>query len=296
MIAPMGIDFASILIDLLSGLATGMFLFVVASGLTIIFGTLGILNFAHGCIFMIGAYVTWNLMQVLPGVLGLYWVAAILAGIVVVIVAIVIEILLLRRIYQAEGLYQLLLTFGLVFVLTGSAQEIWGTDAKMITVPTFIRGSLMLFGKVFPTYYVFLILFGVFLSLALWFFLRKTSLGKVARASAMDREITETLGINVPAVFTVVFCIGSFVAALAGGIGTGMRAITLNLGLDTVLICFVIVVSGGAKSLRGTFVASLILGLCDSFVGHYSQELSMFVPYFFLAVVLLTRPEGLFRR
>jgi branched-chain amino acid transport system permease protein len=235
-------------------------------------------------------------MQILPGVAGLFWIAAILAGLIVAILAILIESFLLRRIYQSEALYQILLTFGLVFVLTGSAQEIWGTTPKAITVPSVISGSIILLGIAFPIYYVFLILFGILLSIALWFFLHKTSLGMAARASAMDREVTETVGINVARVFTLVFCIGSFVAAVAGGIGTGMRAISLNLGLDMVLICFVVVIGGGVRSLKGTLVASLILGISDSFIGHYFQGLSMFVPYFFLAAILITRPEGLFRR
>jgi branched-subunit amino acid ABC-type transport system permease component len=292
----MGINTGSILIDLFTGVSTGMFLFVVSAGLTIIFGTLRILNFAHGCLFMLGAYIAWSLTGFFEGVWGAYWIAALLSGIVMVVVALVIEVFLLRHIYQSEVLYQLLTTFGLIFVFTGASQEIWGTVAKTIATPTFLTGSIVLADTVFPIYYFFLILFGIFMSVVLWIFLYKTNLGKSARAAAMDREVTETLGINVPFVFSAVFCIGSFTAALAGSIGIGLRSITLNLGLDMVLICFVIVIVGGVRSLKGTFVAALILGLSDSFVGHYFQALSMFVPYLLLAVVLLLRPEGLFRR
>jgi branched-chain amino acid transport system permease protein len=276
-------------------MAGGMFLFILTAGLTIIFGTLGIFNFAYGCLFMLGAYLTWSLMHLFSGLTS-FWIAAGLSGLTVAVVASVLEIVLFKRIYQLDELYQILLTFGLLFVITGVTQQIWGTSAKTITIPEVISGSLSIGGMAFPVYYLFLMVFAAVLSVVLWLFLHRTRLGKAARASAMDREITESLGINVPAVFTLVFCIGSFIAALAGGMGTGMRTITLNLGIDTVLICFVVVIAGGVKSLKGTFVASLILGISDSFIGHYSQSLSMFVPYLFLALVLVMRPEGLFRR
>ncbi len=273
-----------------------MFLFVLTSGLTIIFGALGIFNFAYGCFFMLGAYLTWSLMHVFSGFAGSFWIAACVSALCVAALAAVVEILLLKRIYQAEDLYQILLTFGLVFLITGGTQQIWGTSARTIAAPRLISGTSIIGGKAFPIYYLFLMCFAALLSVVLWLFLHKTRLGMSARASAMDREVTEAIGLNVPFIFTLVFCIGSFLPALAGGIGTGMRTITLNLGIDTALICFVIVISGGVKSLKGTFVASIILGISDSFTGHYCQSISMFVPYLFLALVLLTRPEGLFRR
>jgi branched-chain amino acid transport system permease protein len=285
---------AGVLIDLMNGCASGMLYFLIASALTLIFGVLGIFNFAHGTFFMIGAYMTWTLINILGNVTWGFWLAILFSAILVGLLASVIEVSILRRLYKEDPVYQFLLFFGLVLFLDGACLIIWGPSNKGISLPSIISGSWIVAGMSFPVYYMFIIFVSVLIYAILCWFLYRTNLGKTSRASAMDREMSEALGINVPAVFTAVFYIGVAIAGLCGGLACGMRALAPGLDLDVIMTCFAIVIIGGVGSLKGAFVAALLLGILQSFTGHYFQVIAMAIPYIFLAGVLLWRPQGLF--
>jgi branched-chain amino acid transport system permease protein len=283
----------SILQDLLIGLTFGMLYFLMGAGLTLTMGVLGIANFAHGAMFMAGAYVAWTVSQVLHGSGSAFWISCLMGGLAVAALAAIMEFFLLRRIYKAEHIYQLLLTFAVVLLIDGLILEIWGAQSRTFTLPTFLSGSLRIFGSPFPTYLIFILFVSIFLGVLLWLFIYKTSLGKTCRAAAMDSEISEALGINVPRVITLVFCIGGALVGLAGGLGVGLKAITLGLSAEVIITCFVVVIIGGLGNLQGTFVSALLLGLVESFGGHYLQQFSMALPFILMALVLILRPQGL---
>jgi branched-chain amino acid transport system permease protein len=288
------IDISGVIIDLLGGISTGMIYFLVAAGFSVIFGVLGIMNFAHGSFYLLAAYILCSVLDALRGSIGGFWIGIAVATVAVGALAIPVEMLLLRRIYKSEHLYQVLLTFGLVLFLQGSILQVWGGGFRTISLPSALTGSIMIGHRSFPVYYIFILFVSMALGGALWFFLYRTRLGKLTRAAAMDREISEALGMNVPKIFTVVFCMGIMLVGLGAGLGGGLRTLTVEADLDVLLICFIVVIIGGVGSLQGALIAALVLGVLESFTGHYFQELSMVIPYTLLFFVLLWRPQGLF--
>ena len=287
-------DLSSLLVDILGGIAIGLFYFLIAAGFTVIFGVLRILNFAHGTVFLLGAYIISSVLDALYGTSGALWIAIIIGIGILGLLAIPIEMFLLRPIYKAEHLYQILLTFGLALFLEGVILQIWGGKFRVISLPSFLAGTLSIGDRAFPVYYLFIILASIFAGSTLWFFLYKTNIGRLARAAAMDKEVSEALGLNVPMIFTAVFCFGSVLAALAAGLGSGLRTLMLGWDLDVLLTSFVIVIVGGVGSIKGAFLASLIVGILESLAAHYFQTMSMSIPYLILVGVLLWRPYGLF--
>lgn len=279
--------------DMLQGVSVGMLYFLIAAGLTLVMGILGIVNFAHGAMYMIGAYVGWTVVQGLGSAGYSFLISCIISAIVLGAFAIFVEVILFRRIYQAEHLYQLILTFGLALFLEGLTLQVWGAEAKAVALPDFLHGSVGLYGLAFPVYLVFILIVSTFLAILLWLFLHKTRLGKECRAAAMDREVSETLGINVRKVLTTIFCVGGALAGLGGVLGVGLKSLNLGIGTDIVVTCFVIIVVGGMGRLEGALVAGILLGLLESFGGHYFQQLSMAFPFILMALVLVLRPQGL---
>lgn len=289
-------DFGLICVDILSGLSRGFLYFLIASGLAVTLGTLGIINFAHGAFYMCGAYIAWTVAQSIGNVIGAFWIGAAVGGATMFIFGLLIEFFLLRRIYEAEHLYQILLTFGLVLFIDGLVLEIWGGLPKTIIQPEYLMGSLSIMGHPWPVYSLFILLFSASFAIVLWFLLYRTRFGKECRAAAMDREVSETLGINVPRVFMLMFAIGAGIASIAGGVGTAFYSVSPGLGAGIIVICFAIIVIGGMGSLMGAFIGALTLGMIESFGWHYFPWLAMLIPYILMAVILLIRPQGLFGR
>ncbi|MFH1951051.1 MAG: branched-chain amino acid ABC transporter permease [Pseudomonadota bacterium] len=284
-----------VLIDLLNGLTRGMLYFLMASGLTLAFSVLGIINFAHGSLIMLGAYFAWTLLQAIGG--GWFFFAIIiLSGIIVGVVGILIEIFFLRRIYGSEHLYQLLLTFALIMIIDGLVLEIWGGMPRCMILPGSLLGAVSIGGNFFPKYSLFILLCSTAVAILGWFFLYKTKFGKASRAAAADVEITSALGINVPFVYCGMFAIGAALAGFSGGLGLAMSSITPGVGAHIAVTCFAVIVIGGLGSLVGTLVAALILGIFEAFGDHYFPQLAMALPFIIMAVILLARPQGLFGR
>jgi len=291
------VELASILIALLSGLANGMVLFLAAIGLTIIFGVLGVLNFAHGSLYMMGAYGMVLLFQA-EGSLGVFagnfWPLLVVAPLIVALVGGVMERFVIRQIYDHDHEFQLLLTFALVLILDNGVRIIYGARPKSMPVPTELQFSFGVLGKSFPAYNVFLIAVGGIVIALLWSLFNFTRFGRRVRAAAQDREMADAHGVNVLGLFTVVFFIGSFLAGLGGALAAPYQSVTPALGETIIIESFIIVVIGGLGSFRGALVASLLIGIINSVAFLVLPTLEPYIPFVLMAAVLLVRPEGLF--
>ncbi len=282
-----------ILAQVINGFIIAMILFLVASGLTLILGVMGVLNFAHGSLYMVGAYLTYTVMASL----GNFGLALILAPMGVGVVGVVLERFFIKRVYGLSELYQLLLTYSFILVFDDLVKLIWGSFDLSVPVPgVFRRPPVNLLGSVVPFYYLFIILAGIGLVIGIWVFLAKTKFGKTINAAASDPEMLMCVGINVPLVYTSVFALGSALAGLGGAIAAPLRSIVPEMGFAIIIESFVIVVIGGMGNILGTFLVALIFGLMRSFgiLGFPFFELTFI--YLLMAIVLILRPSGLFGR
>jgi branched-chain amino acid transport system permease protein len=295
-------DFAFFLIQLLNGLQYGLLLFLVASGLTLIFGIMGIINLAHGSFYMVGAYLAWSLASMTGSL-----TAAILLGVVLtVLLGVALEWLLIRHFYDRDHLYQVLLTYGLILVFEEMRSIVWGDDVHGVPVPALLSASIPLTENLsYPVYR--LVISGVCLLLALgmYFLIARTRLGMMIRAGSSNRDMVQSLGINIKLIYTLIFALGVALAAFAGMINAPLASVFPNMGGGVLIICFVVVVIGGIGSVKGAMAASLLIGLAETFgqvieieVAGFKllPELSGMIVYVLMAAVLVWRPEGLFRK
>jgi branched-chain amino acid transport system permease protein len=274
----------------LNGLVQASCLFLVASGLTLIFGVLGILNFAHAALFMLAAYLAaqvsaWS---------GSFWVALLVAPPVLALVGAGLERGLLRRIYDAPVAYQLLLTFGVILLIKDLIKLLWGTAWKTFSEPPMFCGTLMVLGRPYPLYNVAYIGCVLLIGLALWAFLHWTQTGKVVRAAAADRDMANAVGINVPLVYTGVCALGTALAAIMGVFHGPMMNIHLDVDQDYVVEAFAVVVIGGLGSVPGAMLGALLVGMLDAFGILIIPRFQMAFIYMVMAAVLVFRPQGLF--
>src|SRR5688572_3299584 len=277
----------------LIGLSLAMYLWLISAGLTIIFGVLKIVNFAHGSLFMVGAYLAYTFY----GPAGLpFGVAILLSLLGTGLLGYVMERWFLRRIYGVDEAYQLLLTFGFILILDDAVKIIWGGLFRIPPIPEFLDGFWPVFGRSFPVYNVFVIAVGLAVAALLWALFEKTWWGRVVRATAADREMASAIGINVPRVFSGVFVLGAMLAALGGAIGIPVRVAAPGIGAAMIIQAFIITVIGGLGNLKGAFVASLIVGILSAYGTLYFPVFELFFIFVIMAVVLLVRPQGLFAR
>ncbi len=283
-------------IQLLSGLANAMFLFLIASGLTLIFGVTRIVNFAHGSFYMLAAYLTYSLVAILPLGPGAFYLAALLAAGIVAALGGLVEVLLLRRVYRAPELYQLLLTFALVLVVADAVRFFWGADNKTGPAAPGLAGSVRLMGQLFPTYDLAMIAFGPLVALGLWYLFYRTRWGTLIRAATQDREMVAALGVDQSRLFTGVFVLGSFLAGLAGALQVPRLALTTVMDTTVIVEAFVVVVIGGMGSVWGALLASLLIGVLGAFGILLLPRISIVLVFLVMAVVLIVRPWGLLGR
>lgn len=287
----------SIGLAIVSGIANGMLLFLAAVGLTLIFGVLDVLNFAHGSLYMLGAYFTFFLVGatgILAGIPGAFWIALVLAPLLVALIGVVMERFIIRPVYDQDHEFQLLLTFGLVLILDNGARILWGTDFRSVSPPELLNFQVSLFGSGYPFYNIFLIIVGVLAALVMWLLFERTRIGKTVRASSQDRDIANALGVNVPLVFTGTFFLGSLLAGLGGALAAPYQSIQPTMGESIIIESFIIVVIGGLGSFSGAFVGALLIGVVNSLAFLYAPSLQPIIPFLLVAAVLLTRPAGLF--
>jgi len=280
----------------LSGLTAAMFLFLIASGLSLIFGVLRVLNFAHGTFYMLGAYLAYQSMLWLGPGPGLFWIAALGAALGIALLGGVVERVLFRYLYGKEELYQLLFTYALGLILSDAAKIFWGTQQKSVSRPPELSGSFSLLGTTVPLYNLFIILLGPSIALAFWFVLQRTRAGRFIRAAALDRETLGALGVNVDALYTGVFMLASFLGGLGGALISSMRATTPGMDTEVIVEAFVVVVIGGLGSLWGTFLGALVYGQVLSFGILFFPRFSIFAVFALMAAVLIIRPWGLLGR
>ena len=278
----------------LAGISNGMLLFLIAAGLSLIFGVLRIINFAHGALFMLGAFIAVSLSGWLPESSASFVAVLIGASAGLAVIGVAIESGLLRRIYRAPHEFQLLLTFALVFILGDAVKLIWGNQDHSVAMPPLLVGSTQALGVTFPTYRLFLIAAGVVVALGLWWLLHKTRWGIFVRAATMDRAMLGALGVNTRVLFTTVFALGAALAGLGGALAAPVVSIGPGLHVQVIIDAFVVVVIGGMGSVMGAFVASLLVGLVNAFGILAFPGLSVVLTFALMAVVLIVRPWGLF--
>lgn len=279
-----------------SGLTTAMFLFLIASGLSLVFGIMRVLNFAHGSFYMIGAYMAWQVVTWLQPTGGAFWIAALAAGVAVAILGGVVERLLLRHLYGVDELYQLLFTYALVLILGDAAKFTWGTSQLSVHRPPVLDGGIHVLGTTLPFYDLFIILIGPAIAIAVGLILTKTSAGRLLRAAAYDREMLGALGANVGALYTGMFVVSSFLAGLAGALVTPIESVVPGMDVQIIVNAFIVVVIGGLGSFWGTFWGAMIYGQTLSFGILIFPQFSIFAVFALMAVVLIVRPWGLFGR
>ena len=299
-------SFSGLLVQLLNGLAGASSLFLVAAGLSLIFGVTRIVNFAHGSFFMVGIYVAYSLVANLGGTIG-FWPSLLLAALAVGVLGALVEILLLRRIYKAPELFQLLATFALGLVIKDGVLWFWGPEELLGPRAPGLTGSVLILGRQFPTYDLFLIVAGPVVLGLLWLLLTKTRWGTLVRAATQDREMVSALGVNQAWLFTAVFALGAVLAGLGGALQLPREPANLEMDLNIIGAAFVVVVVGGMGSIPGAYVAALLiaelkaiciwLGLVEiAGVAISFSKLTLVVEFVVMAVVLVARPWGLFGR
>ena len=274
----------------LNGLAHSSCYFLLAAGLNLIFGVLGIFNFAHGALFMIGAYLSYQLICWT----GNFWLSLLIAPLAVAGIGILIERFLLRHTYRINVNFQLLLTFGLILVIEDLIRLIWGVDWLFVEEAEALRGALPIMGGTYPIYNLFYIGVGALVFVSLWFFLNKTRYGKKVVAASSDRELADGLGINVPRLYTVVFGLGSALAGLMGVFHGPLVNINLDMGHHYILNAFAVVVIGGLGNIKGAYIGSFILGQLHAFGILYFPFFERMFMWGVMMVVLILRPRGLF--
>jgi branched-chain amino acid transport system permease protein len=280
----------------MGGLTTAMFLFLIASGLSLVFGVMRVINFAHGSFYMFGAYLAWQAVQWLHPTGGGFWLAAVFAAVGVGLLGALTERLFFRSLYGREELYQLLFTYALVLILGDAAKFLWGTDQLSVSTPPALVGSVQIFGTTQPLYTLFIIGIGPMIAFALWLVLNRTGAGRMVRAAQMDREMLDALGANVATIYTAMFALSAFLAGLSGALVTPIQSIVPGMDVLIIVQAFIVVVIGGMGSLWGTFWGSVIYGQVLSFGILIFPGFSLFSVFALMAVILIVRPWGLFGR
>lgn len=282
-------DISVLVLQLMNGLTRAMILFIIASGLTLILGTCGIVNFFHGSLYMLGAYLCYSLALFL----GNYWAALVLAPIAVAFLGGFIEVALLRRIYKADLLMQLLLTFALVLVASDVVRLVWGPAYKMLEAPSIVAGSISILGAQWPNFAGFILGLGPAVALGLWFFLYKTRAGRIVRAIALDEEIVSILGIDVRRVLTLVFMLGCLLAGFGGALQAPLVALNITMDSSVIVESFIVVVVGGLGSIWGALLGAVIIGVTHSFGIMIMPRVALVSIFVVMGIVLIVRPWGL---
>jgi branched-subunit amino acid ABC-type transport system permease component len=278
----------------MGGLTTAMFLFLIASGLSLVFGVMRVINFAHGSFYMIGAYLAWQMVHWLHPGGASFWAAAIFAAVGVALLGAVVERLFFRSLYGREELYQLLFTYALVLILGDAAKFLWGTGQLSVSTPPVLAGSVQIFGTTQPLYNLFVMAIGPAIAFGGWLVLNRTGIGRMVRAAQMDREMLDALGANVGTIYTGMFVFSAFLAGLSGALVTPIQSIVPGMDVLIIVQAFIVVVIGGMGSFWGTFWGSVIYGEVLSFGILIFPGFSLFSVFALMAVILIVRPWGLF--
>jgi branched-chain amino acid transport system permease protein len=277
--------------QLLLGLVNGSFYAMLSLGLAVIFGLLGVVNFAHGALYMVGAYVAWMCLEYLG--LNYGW-ALLVAPLAVGALGALIERLLLRRLYKLDPLYGLLLTFGLTLILEGLLREQFGTSGQSYPVPEWLQGATSLGFMRMPNYRAWVVLASLTVCLGTWFLIERTRLGATLRAGTENPALVQAFGINVPLMVTLTYAAGAALAGLAGVLAAPIIQVTPLMGSNLIIVVFAVVVIGGMGSILGSVITGIALGLVEGLTKVFYPEASSIVVFVVMAIVLVVRPAGLF--
>ncbi len=285
-------DFASFLIQLLNSVQYGLLLFMLAAGLTLIFGIMGVVNLAHGSFYMLGAYLAWSL----AARLGSFALAIVVGTLLAVAFGLLLEKVLIRHFYHRDHLDQVLLTFGLIYIFEEMRSILWGDDVHGVAMPALLAASIPLTDTLsYPVYRLFMSGLCIVLAIGLYLLISRTKLGMKIRAGAFNHEMTEALGVDIRLIHALVFALGVGLATVAGMIAAPISSVYPNMGGSVLIMCFVVVVIGGIGSVRGALIAALLVGFVDTFGKVLLPQVSGMLVYMLMALVLLYKPEGLFK-
>jgi branched-chain amino acid transport system permease protein len=285
-------DLTLFLVQLLNGVQYGLLLFLIASGLTLVFGVMGILNLAHGSMYMIGAYLVYYFTTVTDS----FFLAVVIACAIAMIIGIIIERFLITHLYQRDHLDQVLLTVGLIFIFNAAQGYIWGNDPLGVDVPSILSSSIQLTDIVeYPVYRLFISVVCIAIAVAMYYVINHTKLGMMIRAGESNREMVEALGVDIRKLFTIVFAVGVTLSALAGIVSAPIVSLVPGMGERVLISCFVVVVIGGMGSIKGAFVAALLVGIVDTFASVLLPGMSSMTIYLLMAMILIFKPQGLYK-
>lgn len=279
-------------LQLMTGLSRASVLFIVSAGLSLVFGALRIVNIAHGSFYMLGAFLAVSVAGALGGTVG-FVVALVVVPLVVAVIAGVVEVGVLRRLYGKEHLLQLLATFALLLVFHDVVQYFWGERPQRLRAPEFVRGSVDMFGSVFPRYSLYLIGAALVLGAGLWVLLSRTGLGRDIRAAVSDPEMLRMVGVNVPLLFTVVFALGAALAAIGGILHAPQTTVLLGMDVEIIIQAFAVVIIGGLGSMIGTAIGSVLVGVTFAMGILVYPQGAMAMVFLVMVAVLVWRPYGL---
>jgi len=290
------VNIDAILAQVFNGIQFGVLIALLATGLSLIFGMLGIINFAHGSLYMLGAYLVWSCVQVLP-IPGNFWLGLVITFLLMAIVGLILERFLLHYMYGQPVVYQILITFGLLLVIQQGVALIYGTVPLPLGMPPSFEGEINLGLFRYPVYRLFTMILGLAIIFGVWFFIERSALGAIIRASAEDPETARTLGINTRKVYTWTFALGSALAGLGGGLHAPLiGGLQHSIGTEILLICFIVVVVGGMGSIRGVLLGGILLGVVRGIAGVFWAPASDFVMFAAMGIILMLRPQGLLGR
>ncbi|EKF43809.1 inner-membrane translocator [Nitratireductor indicus C115] len=294
--------------QILNGLQLGVFLFLVSAGLTLIFGIMGVINLAHGSLYMIGAYTCATVSMAS----GSYWLGFLAAGLAAALAGALMEVILMRRLYRRDHLDQVLVTFGLILFVNEAVTMIWGRTPLFMDLPQSLSGSVEIVpGAPYPVYRLGVILAGLAGAVGLWFLISKTRIGMLIRAGSTNREMVSALGVDIDRLYTLLFAAGAVLAGLAGAFAGPLVSVQVGMGESILILAFVVVVIGGIGSVRGALVGAILVGLVDTLGRAFLRDfLGLFLPpaeaagmgaalssmgiYIVMALILVIRPKGLF--
>jgi branched-chain amino acid transport system permease protein len=279
----------NILVFFMHGLAYAGLLFLVSSRLTLVFGMMNVLNFAHAAFYMLGAYFAFSMMQFT----GNFWLALLVSPLLLFVIGALVQRFLLRKVHALGHLHELLLTFGLAYIIHEMVKWIWGNSPQAMTVTGFLAESVNLFGVTYPVYRLFVFVLSAVVGITMALILFKTRIGIIVRAAVDDSEMVSALGINVPLVFMGVFAVGAALSGLAGGVAGPLLSVFPGMAEAIIVDAFVVIVVGGMGSLGGALLASLIIGQLQAFGVLIFPSFSLALIYMLMAFVLIVRPEGL---
>lgn len=285
------VDASFYLIQLLNGIQYGFLLFLVASGLTLVFGIMDVINLAHGSFYMIGAYLAYWL----TGIFGSLFLGILFSIPLAIAVGLVVEKLAIAYVYKKGHLHQVLLTYALILIFDELQRLLWGNDSHSVDIPAFLSGSIPLTDiQVYPVYRIFLSAVCIIIGIGMFYVIQKTKLGMTIRAGASNREMAQALGINIEWLFTVVFSLGVGLAAFAGMIAAPVDSLYPGMGDHILILSLVVVVIGGIGSIKGAFVGAMIIGVSSIFGKTLLPDMASVIVYAMMAAILIWRPKGLF--